>query len=283
LTDPAPAVRREAVAVLTETVPPGTGPALADALRDTAAEVRAAAAASLRELVETMPPEPALRDGLSAALAKPDPVVRAAALDVLRALRLGDAALFAGSLTDSVISVRIEAVRALVSVDAAAELAHAATTDPSREVRVTVAKALATVWAGRVGDAEGAGAPADLDVVLPALTDLTGDPDALVQGAAYGALGTTGCPAPLAARAVAALSASAWQVRSGAATALSAAEPHVAVPALAKALADQNADVRKAAVLALTRHSDAEDARAALATATSDSDADVRAYAARAL
>ena len=34
LTDPAPAVRREAVAVLTETVPPGTGPALAEALRD---------------------------------------------------------------------------------------------------------------------------------------------------------------------------------------------------------------------------------------------------------
>ncbi|MFF4506321.1 fumarate reductase/succinate dehydrogenase flavoprotein subunit [Streptomyces sp. NPDC001401] len=287
LTDPAPAVRREAVAVLTETVPPGTGPALADALRDTATEVRAAAAASLRELVETLPPEPALRDGLAAALAEPDPVVRAAALDVLRALRLGDAALFAGSLTDSVIPVRIEAVRALVSVDAAAELARAATADPSREVRVTLAKALATVWAGqaeRAGDVETAGASGSgLDVILAALADLTGDPDALVQGAAYGALGTTGCPAPLAARAVAALSASAWQVRSGAATALSAAEPDVAVPALAKALADQNADVRKAAVLALTRHNDTEDARAALATATTDSDADVRAYASRAL
>lgn len=82
---------------------------------------------------------------------------------------------------------------------------------------------------------------------------------------------------------MAALSDSAWQVRQGAATALSAAEPDVAIPALAKALADQNADVRKAAVLALTRHSGAEDARAALSTATSDSDADVRAYAARAL
>ncbi|MFF4250980.1 fumarate reductase/succinate dehydrogenase flavoprotein subunit [Streptomyces sp. NPDC001663] len=299
LTDPAAAVRREAVAVLTETVPPGTGPALANALRDTAAEVRATAAASLRELVETLPPEPALRDGLSAALAEPDPVVRAAALDVLRALRLGDATLFASSLADSVIPVRIEAVRALVSVDAATELAHAATTDPSREVRVTIAKALATVWAGqaeRLGAAEGAGAAkgagitegstapgGDLDVVLAALADLTGDPDALVQGAAYSALGTTGCPTPQAARAVAALTAPAWQVRSGAATALSAAEPDVAVPALAKALADQNADVRKAAVLALTRHSHTEDARAALATATTDSDADVRAYAARAL
>ncbi|MEU6255267.1 fumarate reductase/succinate dehydrogenase flavoprotein subunit [Streptomyces sp. NPDC047043] len=284
LTDPAPAVRREAVAVLTETVPPGTGPALAEALRDSAAEVRAAAAASLRELVETLRAEPALRDGLAAALTEPDPVVRAASLDVLRALRLGDAALFTRALTDSDIPVRIEAVRALVSVDAAAELARAATTDPSREVRVTIAKALATVWAGRVGTAEGAADPSgDLDAALAALAYLTGDPDALVQGAAYGALGTSGCPAPLAARAVAALSASAWQVRSGAATALSAAEPDVAVPALTKALADQNADVRKAAVLALTRHSHTEDARAALATATTDSDADVRAYAARAL
>jgi hypothetical protein len=36
-------------------------------------------------------------------------------------------------------------------------------------------------------------------------------------------------------------------------------------------------------VLALTRHGDIPDARAALAKTTSDSDADVRAYAARAL
>ncbi|MER6496963.1 fumarate reductase/succinate dehydrogenase flavoprotein subunit [Streptomyces griseorubiginosus] len=272
LTDPEPAVRREAVAVLTETLPPGTGPALAEALRDPASEVRAAAAASLRELVETLPPEPALRDGLAAALTEPDPVVRTAALDVLRALRLGDTELFAGALTDADIPVRIEAVRALVSVDAATELARAATADPSREVRVTFAKALATVWAQR-----------PLAAVLDALTRLTEDADALVQGAAFGALGTTGCPPALAARAVTALSAAAWQVRSGAATALSAADPEVAVPALAKALADPNADVRKAAVLALTRHSATEDARAALATATTDPDADVRAYAARAL
>ncbi|WP_329293130.1 fumarate reductase/succinate dehydrogenase flavoprotein subunit [Streptomyces pseudovenezuelae] len=272
LSDPDPAVRRTAVTVLTETTPPGTGPVLARSLTDPDPGVRAAAAASLRELVETLPPEPALREGLAAALAESDPVVRAAALDVLRALRLGDTELFAGSLTDSVIPVRIEAVRALVSVDAAEELARAATTDPSREVRVTIAKALATVWAER-----------PLDVALDALARLVEDPDALVRGAAYGALGTTGCPAPLAARAVTALSESAWQVRSGAATALAAATPDVAVPALAKALADPNADVRKAAVLALTRHTDTADARAALATATTDSDADVRAYAARAL
>ncbi|MFF3845365.1 fumarate reductase/succinate dehydrogenase flavoprotein subunit [Streptomyces sp. NPDC002328] len=312
LTDPAPAVRREAVSVLTETVPPGTGTALAEALRDTAPEVRAAAAASLRELVETLPPEPALRDGLAAALAEPDPVVRAAALDVLRALRLGDAGLFAGALTDADITVRIEAVRALVSVDAATELAHAAPADPSREVRVTLAKALATVAAGRLDEASATGPAAgpgtgskanaytgsnsgtgpngpaptptfDVTPVRTALTALTTDPDALVRAAAYGALGTTGCPAALADRAVTALGDPAWQVRAGAATALSAAGPDTAVPVLAKALADPNADVRKAAVLALTRHRAVDAARAALATATADTDADVRAYAARGL
>ncbi|MGW7492836.1 fumarate reductase/succinate dehydrogenase flavoprotein subunit [Streptomyces luteogriseus] len=283
LADPVATVRREAVAVLTETLPPGTGTALASALRDSAAEVRAAAAASLRELVETLPAEPDLRDGLAAALAEPDPVVRAAALDVLRALRLGDAALFAGSLADSDIAVRIEAVRALVSVDAAGELARAALSDPSREVRVAIAKGLATVGAERPAQ----DAPTDADpaagAIEAALTGLLDDPDALVRAAAYGALGATGCPAPLTARAVAALSETAWQVRSGAATALSVADPDEAVPALAKALADPNADVRKAAVLALTRHRGTEEARAALATATTDADADVRAYAGRAL
>ncbi|MGW2614091.1 fumarate reductase/succinate dehydrogenase flavoprotein subunit [Streptomyces sp. NPDC001500] len=387
LTDPTPAVRREAVAVLTETVPTGTGPALARALRDPAAEVRATAAASLRELVETLAPEPALRDGLAAALAESDPVVRAAALDLLRALRLGDAALFADALTDADIAVRIEAVRALVSVDAADELARAATVDPSREVRVTIAKSLATVAADRLNDppdcgpgngpdgdpgnsphggpsygldcgpgngpgggpgnrpdggpsyGPGGGPTADSglgacralgaetdayadadrnahtsaaadtdtdadgdvdadadagdgvdavrapepDAVYTALVALVGDPDALVRAAAFAALGTTGCPVPLAARAVTALSDPAWQVRAGAATALSVAHADTAVPVLAKALADPNADVRKAAVLALTRHRDAEAARAALATATTDTDADVRAYATRAL
>ncbi|CAL9535134.1 hypothetical protein SUDANB108_04147 [Streptomyces sp. enrichment culture] len=294
LGDPEPAVRREAVAVLTETLPPGTGPALATALRDSAAEVRAAAAASLRELVETLPPEPGLRDGLAAALTEPDPVVRAAALDVLRALRLGDSGLFTACLTDSDIAVRIEAVRALVSVDAADALAGAAVADPSREVRVAIAKGLATVGADRLGAAASPGggdAPGDdaavaasgAGPVARALTGLLDDPDALVRAAAYGALGTTGCPAPLAERAVAALSEPAWQVRAGAATALSVAGAEVAVPALAKALADSNADVRKAAVLALTRHRSSVEARAALATATTDADADVRAYAARAL
>ncbi|MFH8285425.1 fumarate reductase/succinate dehydrogenase flavoprotein subunit [Streptomyces antibioticus] len=275
LTDPDPAVRRTAVAVLTETLPPGTGQALAGALADPDGEVRAAAAASLRELVETLPPDPALRDALATALTEADPVVRATALDVLRALRLGDAVLFAGPLDDPDVTVRIEAVRALVSVDAVEPLAGAAD-DASREVRVSVAKALASVASAPL-------APGARELLAGTLDRLGEDPDALVRGAALGALAAAGCPAPLARRAVAALTDPAWQVRVGAATALSVADPGTAVPVLAKALADANADVRKAAVLALTRHRATGDARAALATATTDSDADVRAYASRAL
>nr|WP_317448050.1 fumarate reductase/succinate dehydrogenase flavoprotein subunit [Streptomyces collinus] len=272
LGDAEPAVRRTAIAVLTETTPAGTGAALAAALTDADTSVRAAAAASLRELAETLAPDPLLRDRLVAALSGADPVVRAAALDLLRGLRAGDEGLFAALLSDSDSGVRAAAVRALVSVDATAAVARAAAGEPSREVRVTIAKALAAT-----------GPAADPDVLLPALAELADDPDALVRAAAYEALGATGCPGPLAAQAEAALSDLAWQVRAGAATALAAADPGPAVPALAKAVADPNADVRKAAVLALTRHRGSEDARAALATATADSDADVRAYAGRAL
>ncbi|MGW7043724.1 fumarate reductase/succinate dehydrogenase flavoprotein subunit [Streptomyces avermitilis] len=285
LADPEPAVRRTAVTILTETVPPGTGPALATALADTHPAVRATAAASLRELVETLTPEPALGEPLTRAVTHDDPVVRAAALDVLRALRMGDTGLFAAALGDAEAAVRIEAVRALVSVDADRALLLAAA-DPSREVRVAVARALATL--GSKHPAGPAAPDSADDGVLSALDRLTGDADALVRAAAFEALAATGCPPRLTARAVAAQSDAAWQVRSGAATALSAAAADAAVPALAKSLADPNADVRKAAVLALVRHAESEgpgsaDARAALATATTDPDADVRAYASRAL
>ncbi|MEU6774543.1 fumarate reductase/succinate dehydrogenase flavoprotein subunit [Streptomyces sp. NPDC046759] len=275
LADPDPAVRRTAVSVLTETVPAGTGRVLADALFDPDAEVRATAAASLRELVETLSPEPALGAALTGALTAGDPVVRAAALDVLRALRLGEARLFAAALDDPDITVRTEAVRALVSVDAVRPLADAAA-DPVREVRVTVANALTALDVASL-------AAADRALLTATLDGLTEDGDPLVRGTAFAASARTGCPGPLAARAVAALSDPAWQVRAGAATALSVASVDTAVPALAKALADPNADVRKAAVLALTRHRATEEARTALATATGDSDADVRAYAARGL
>ncbi|KOU19535.1 fumarate reductase/succinate dehydrogenase flavoprotein subunit [Streptomyces sp. WM6368] len=264
LDDPDPGVRAAAVAALGETVPAGAGPALAARLADPAAVVRAAAAGALRELVEVLPGGPELAAGLRAALAVPDAAVRSAALEVLRALRLGDAGLYAAALADGDAEVRIHAVRALVSVDAAAKLAAAAT-DPAREVRVAVAKGFASVHAP---------VPAPLDPLLA-------DADPLVRGAALGALARAGCPDGYARTAVAALADPAWQVRAGAAAGLSAAAPETAVPALAKALADADADVRKAAVLALLAHRDTAEARAALATAVSDPDADVRAYAAR--
>ncbi|MEW5535844.1 HEAT repeat domain-containing protein, partial [Streptomyces virginiae] len=133
-----------AVAALGETVPAGAGPALAERLADSDPAVRAAAAAALRELLEVLPGGPELGAGLRAALAVPDPAVRSAALEALRALRLGDAGLYADALADAEVDVRIHAVRGLVSVDAAAELAAAAG-DPAREVRVAVAKGLAAV------------------------------------------------------------------------------------------------------------------------------------------
>ncbi|MFJ9593600.1 fumarate reductase/succinate dehydrogenase flavoprotein subunit [Streptomyces virginiae] len=265
LADPDPAVRAAAVAALGETVPAGAGPALAARLADSDPGVRAAAAAALRELLEVLPGGPELGAGLRAALAVPDPAVRSAALEALRALRLGDAGLYAAALADAEVDVRIHAVRGLVSVDAAAELAAAAG-DPAREVRVAVARGLAAVRDP---------APAPLDPLLA-------DADPLVRGAALGALAAVGCPDGYARTAVAALADPAWQVRAGAAAGLSAAAAEAAVPALAKALSDADADVRKAAVLALLAHRDSAQARAALATAVGDRDADVRAYAARA-
>ncbi|MFE7271971.1 fumarate reductase/succinate dehydrogenase flavoprotein subunit [Streptomyces sp. NPDC057623] len=277
LKDPDAAVRLEAVRVLTETAPPGAGPALASALADSDGHVRAAAASSLRELAEVLLAEPELRATLVAALTVADPTARSAALDVLRALRLGDAALFAGLLTAPEAEVRLAAVRALVSVDAVDALAGAAG-DAAREVRVGVARGLAalaqhidldrTVEAG-----EGASA---------ALSRLIHDPDVLVRAAALEALGVLGVPGGLLAGVTAALTDPAWQVRAGAATALGGAAPDHGMSALAELLGDANADVRKAAVLGLLRHAAHDDARTALAAAVDDADADVRAYAGRA-
>ncbi|MCM2425218.1 fumarate reductase/succinate dehydrogenase flavoprotein subunit [Streptomyces sp. RKAG337] len=265
LADPDPAVRRTAVTTLTETSPDGTGPALARALADPDAGVREAAAASLLELVEVLPADEQLRTPLVDALGVDDPRVRAAALYVLRALRLGEAALFGGTLDDPDIEVRIETVRALLSVDAVDVLARAAA-DPSREVRVAVAKGL--------GTADGA---------LPTLKGLIQDGDPLVRAAALEALAGAGCPPPLDSAAAAALDDPAWQVRRGAAAALGAADPALALPALLAAVRDPHADVRKAVVLALLPHGGGPGpVLAALAAAADDTDADVRAYARRA-
>lgn len=271
LKDPDAAVRLAAVAALTETAPPGAGPALASALVDGDGRVRAAAASSLRELAEVLPAEAELRAVLVTALTAADPTARGTALDVLRALRLGDAALFAGHLADPDTDVRLATVRALVSVDAVETLSEAAG-DAAREVRVAAARGFAALAAHIDRDE---GAPA-------ALNRLIGDQDVLVRAAALEALGVLGVPAGLLATVSAALTDPAWQVRAGAATALGGAAPDQGVPALTGVLGDTNADVRKAGVIALLRHAERDDARTALAAAVDDPDADVRAYAGRA-
>ncbi|MDX6742219.1 fumarate reductase/succinate dehydrogenase flavoprotein subunit [Actinocorallia sp. A-T 12471] len=260
LADADPKVRRAAVATLTETVPEGFAPVLAGALDDGHASVRHAAATALRELVEVIPPTPALAAALRAEHA--DPVARAACLDVLRALRLGDIAHFTRALADPDQRVRLQAVRGLVSLDATDAVAKAVG-DPAREVRITAAAGL-----GHLAAPEGT-AP---------LSALAADHDPLVRAAALKALASyDGAPA----LSVPALSDPSWEVRSAAASALAAAPAHGSD--LARALADPHLDVRKAAVIALAAHPPAASRDAALTDALEDPDADVRAYARRGL
>ncbi|MEV4353631.1 fumarate reductase/succinate dehydrogenase flavoprotein subunit [Nonomuraea sp. NPDC049625] len=263
LADPDPKVRRAAIATLTETVPEGAGEALVAALGDGHGTVRRAAATGLRELVEVLPATPALGAALAGCLTGADAVVRATALDVLRALRLGDREAFAAGIGDPDRRVRIEAIRGLVSLDEAA-LVATAVADPSREVRVWVAKGL-----GLIGRSTGS------------LAVLADDADPLVRAAALEASGAAGVP--LESRAVKGLEDPDWQVRVGAARCLAAADPATAIGALVAALSDTNQDVRKAAVLALTPWATTSEAAAGLRAVIDDPDADVRAYARRAI
>ncbi len=267
LADPDAEVRRTAVATVTETVPPGAGLLLARALTDAAEDVRRAAAVALRELVEVLPAEPALADALTPALASEDAVVRAAVLDVLRALSLGDGALFRAALDDGDPRVRLQAVRGLVSKDDAAGLT-AASGDTEREVRVAVAAGLGTL--GARGSA-------------PTLVRLAGDAEPLVRAAALEAAGGVGGAGGLDALCVTALGEAAWQVRTGAARGLGGCAEDLAVPALLAAAADSHLDVRKSAVISLGRWTSRTDVRDALEVATKDTDADVRGYARRQL
>jgi succinate dehydrogenase/fumarate reductase flavoprotein subunit/HEAT repeat protein len=267
LTDTDPKVRRAAVMTLTEVAPDGVVTPLAERLDDEHASVRRAAATALRELVELLPATDGIRVQLTGRLGSGDPVVRAAVLDVLRALRLGDRAIFAAALDDTDHRVRIQAVRGLVSQNAAEEISAAAT-DPSREVRIAVAHGL-----GATGDPHASAV----------LRGLGTDPDPLVRAAALEAFAGLGCPPPLVAVAVAALQDPTWQVRTGAARGLAAAPYETGAGPLIGALADPHLDVRKAAVIALGRWTAEPDVAEALRAALTDGDADVRGYARRAL
>ncbi|MEV0432009.1 fumarate reductase/succinate dehydrogenase flavoprotein subunit [Nocardia sp. NPDC050413] len=260
LNDADPVVRVAALSVLTENTPEGFADELVRALGDEAASVRHAATESLRELVEVLPGPGELAWHLSS----PDPLVRATVVDLLRALRAGTTTEFRVALGDTDHRVRIEAVRALVSLDDDAAVASIAG-DANREVRIAVAQGLASIGAGG----------------HEVIRTLAADPDPLVRAAAltaYAALGTDDI-----AGLVAALRDSAWQVRVGAAKGLAGVSPEVAVEPLRAALSDRHLDVRKAAVLSLSTWLDSPTALDALESAVTDPDADVRAYARRAV
>nr|WP_090343381.1 fumarate reductase/succinate dehydrogenase flavoprotein subunit [Mycolicibacterium malmesburyense]CRL74333.1 putative oxidoreductase/HEAT repeat-containing protein [Mycolicibacterium malmesburyense] len=262
LADADAGVRRTAVATLVEHLPEGYEAPLIAALADADSGVRRVAADGARELVEVLsgPGHVAPHVGST------DPVVRAVALYVLSSRRECGGEVYRRALGDADHRVRIEAVRALVSVDDAEGVAAAAD-DDNREVRIAAANGLATLAAGAV-------------TVRRLLTDA----DPLVRAAALSALGAVGCGEDDEPVVREALNAPAWQVREGAARALSGADPAVAVPTLSRALADQHLDVRKTAVLSLTRWAASDPAaRDALEIGLKDGDADVRAYARQAL
>lgn len=261
LADSDPGVRRTAVATLTEHIPDGYAPALVAALSDDDAAVRLTSADGIRELVEVLPEPESVRAHLDSA----DRVVRAASVYLLAARRVGDAAAYRRALGDVDHRVRIEAVRALVSVDDV-EGVVAAADDDNREVRIAAAAGLATLRGG-----------------ADTVRRLVADPDPLVRAGALAALGELGCSQGDYDAIKQAMRAPAWQVREGAARALAGAAVDFAVPQLAEALGDAHLDVRKAAVLSLTRWAGEPAARDALAIALKDGDADVRAYARRAL
>jgi succinate dehydrogenase/fumarate reductase flavoprotein subunit/HEAT repeat protein len=262
LCDPDVGVRRTAVDVLTEHLPDKYGPALLAGFEDGDAGVRAAAADGVRELVEVLPEPAAAQTFLQSA----DPVVRGAVVYLLSSRRVGEASDFRRMLDDPDHRVRIEAVRALVSVDDA-DGVSAASRDDNREVRIAVANALGTLGEGAT-----------------AVGTLIRDPDPLVRAAALAALGAGGFSEPDLAAIEGALAESAWQVRQGAVRALAGVGTTAAVAPLARALSDPHLDVRKAAVLSLTRWAPSDGAaRDALNSALEDGDADVRAYARQAL
>ncbi|ORB53265.1 fumarate reductase/succinate dehydrogenase flavoprotein subunit [Mycobacteroides saopaulense] len=262
LSDDDPGVRRTAIASLTEHIPGGYEDALLNALGDSDSSVRRTAADGVRELVEVLETPAAIRGYVSA----PDPLVRSTALYVASARRVGDPSAYVGSLRDPDHRVRIEAVRALVSVDDAVSIGTAAD-DDNREVRIAVANGLAKLAAG--GETVRA---------------LVSDRDPLVRAAALTAIGTLGVDEGIFDAVEEALRAPAWQIRQGAVRALAGASPEQALPPLGRALADPHLDVRKSAVLSLSQWASAEPAaREALTGALVDGDADVRAYARQAL
>nr|WP_235947034.1 HEAT repeat domain-containing protein [Nocardia terrae] len=266
LDDPDPEVRRTALSVLSETTEEwdAAAPIIAGGLADTDAAVRATAVGLLTELVEVLVPGTEFETILRERATVGEPGVRAAAVEALWRHRRVTVAELVNLLADPDPSVRLAVVGGLTSFDALRELGDAAT-DPQSLVRIAVAKGIAAM-----GDPRGA------DTLLT----LAADPEPLVRAAALTGLAHTGCDPVAAAQAAAALTDPAWQVRQGAAIALSVAAPDFAAAHLIPVIADVNLDVRKAAVRGLAENIPARrEVTDALHTALEDPDADVRAFA----
>ncbi len=266
LADPDPDVRRTALSVLSEATEDWvtSSPIFARALDDDHGPVREQAIELLRELREVLVPGPEFAGALRAALGRDEADVRIAAVGGLWRHRLCTVPELSTWLSDPAPEVRCEVVLGLVSLDALDVLDRAAA-DGGAAVRLAAARGIAAV-----GDPRG----------TATLITLAGDPELLVRAAALTGMAQTGCTEEAAQIAKTALTEPTWQVRQGAAIALSAADPGDAAGALINATHDDNLDVRKAAVKALGAWLSARpDLRAALEAAQNDADADVRAYA----
>lgn len=269
LSDPSPQVRAAAIDALTDVSPGESGVYLAKALSDPDATVREAAIDALAESRQFILASDELDAALDAALVSPHEPVRAAVVRLCQARAWRDAAYFSAALCDPGTEVRKEGVRGLVALDAVGELGACAA-DPSPEVRRQAAASLCRVR--------------DVRAAAELAMRLCDDPDVVVVSKALESLGTLGYPPAFIDRLIASMAHDAWQVRKGAATALSQAQDDRAVAALCIATTDSNLDVRKAAVQSLGSRSGVPAAHAALlAAAEADVDADVRAYARMAL
>jgi HEAT repeat protein len=266
LTDADPDVRRNALSVLSEATEDWTSASqiFARALSDDHESVREQAIVLLRELREVLVTGPEFADALRTALGRGEADVRAAAVGALWRHRLCTVPDLRAWLSDDDPEVRCEVVLGLVSLDALDVLGEAVA-DSSTAVRLAAARGIAAV-----GDPRG----------TATLIILAADSDTLVRAAAFTGMSQTGCTEEAARIAEAALANPSWQVRQGAANALSAADPGDAASALINASRDDNLDVRKAAVKALGAWLPARpELRPALEAAEIDPDADVRAYA----
>ncbi|MDX6739095.1 HEAT repeat domain-containing protein [Actinocorallia sp. A-T 12471] len=257
LRDPDPRIRRAAVELLGETALGGAGDALAWALADEDAEVRAAAALALA----TLRP-PVGEDGIDAlrlaAAGGKDPLVRGTAKAHLTLLADAHRALYAQGLADDEPQIRAQAVLALTSLRAADAVREAAD-DPARDVRVAVADGLA-----RLDSADG-------------LDQLLDDHDPVVRLAALDAAAALGLPDALVPPALRALRHSSWQVRKRAARVLAGAPAAEAASPLSAALRDPVVDVRREAVQSLEQWASHDpNVLAALTEALTDPDPGVR-------